>query len=253
MRSTLLLLFIVAAVIGLYRVGTDPYRTALPFEVEDLSPIEPQLAKLPPEDRELVVDYLKRSNGDVLPAQFADPDNPLTARTFAEAIALEKVHRERMKVEQARIAAFQAERDAQYQPLRDAVSARIVKREYLSHDEVYGTPAGGGYAKSAQQGGGDERMTVITYRFSNRSGRSIDAFRGAVQVPGSGLMPAASCVVERNEPFDAFDSHEVRCRTPKDANAEDRALMNAPLAEIPLVWNPYEVRFADGQVLKGPP
>ncbi len=143
MRSTILLILVLAAIVGLYRIGTDPYRTSLPMEVEDLSPIEPQLAKLPPEDRELVVDYLKRSNGDVLPEQFADPDDPLTARTFAEAIALEKTHREKMKVEQARMAAFRAERDAQFKSLRDIVTARIVNRQELTEAEIYGQPNGG--------------------------------------------------------------------------------------------------------------
>ena len=251
MRSTILLILFLAAVVGLYRVGTDPYRTALPLEVEDLSPIEPQLAKLPPEDRELVVDYLKRSNGDVLPAQFADPDDPLTARTFAEAIALEKKHREKMKVEQARIAAFRAERDAQFKPLRDIVSARIVHRERLSSEQVYGS-SGGGYAKSAAGPAGGERITVITYRFWNRGNRTITNLRGLAEVAGSGLMPAASCVVDSNEPLGPLDHRDVRCRTPRDANAADRALMERPLAEIPLGWYPREIRFDDGQVLKGP-
>jgi hypothetical protein len=250
MRSTLLLILVLAAVVGLYRVGTDPYRTSLPLEVEDLSPIEPQLAKLPPEDRELVVDYLRRSNGDVLPAQFADPDDPLTARTFAEAIALEKRHRERMKVEQARIAAFRAERDAQFKPLRDIVSARIVNREELTEAQIYGMSSGG-YAKSAT-GAEPPKITVITYRFWNRGNRTITSLRGLAEVAGSGLMPAASCVVDSNEPLGPLDHRDVRCRTPRDANAADRALMARPLAEIPLGWYPREIRFDDGQVLKGP-
>jgi hypothetical protein len=253
MRSTLLLIFVLASAFGIYRVASDPYRTALPLEVEDLSPIEPQLARLPPDDAELVRDYLARSNGDVLPAQFADPDNPLTARTFAQAIELEKAHREKMKLERARIAAFQAERDAQYQPLRAAVAVRLVKREALTLAEVYGTPSPAGAAKSALDPRAEERMTVLSYRFTNRSGRTIDAFRGVVQIAGSGLMPAASCVVDRTEPLDAGASHEIRCRTPPDANAEDVARVNAPIASIALAWQPYEVRFADGEVLKGPP
>jgi hypothetical protein len=252
MRSTILLVLFLTAAFGLYRIGTDPYRTSLPMEVEDLSPIAPQLAKLPPEDRELVTDYLKRSNGDVLPAQFADPDDPLTARTFAEAIALEKTHREKMKVEQARMAAFRAERDAQFKPLRDIVSARIVNREQLAYDQIYGGGSNGGFAKPAQGASGSELITVITYRFWNRGNRTITTLRGLAEVDGSGLMPAASCVVDSSEPLAALDHRDVRCRTPKDANAVDRALMARPLAEIPLGWYPREIRFDDGQVLKGP-
>lgn len=252
MRSTILLVLFLSAAFGLYRIGTDPYRTALPLDVADLSPIAPQLAKLPPEDRELVTDYLKRSNGDVLPAQFADPDDPLTARTFAEAITLEKTHREKMKVEQVRLAAFRAERESQYKPLRDIVSARIVNREHLTYDQIYGSASNSSYAKPAQGAAGSELITVITYRFWNRGDRTITALRGLAEVDGSGLMPAASCVVDSSEPLASLDHRDVRCRTPKDANAADRALMERPLAEIPLGWYPREIRFDDGRVLKGP-
>ena len=247
MRSTILLVLFLMALVGLYRIGTDPYRTSLPMEVEDLSPIAPQLAKLPPEDRDLVVDYLKRSNGDVLPAQFADPDDPLTARTFAEAIELEKRHRERMKVEQARLAAFRAERDAQFKPLRDIVSARIVDRQELTEAEIYGQPGAGQPLRDNAS-----RSTVITYRFWNRGNRTISTLRGSVEVAGSGLMPAASCWIDDSDPLGPLDHRDVRCRTPRDANAADRALMQRPLAEIPLDWYPREIRFDDGQVLKGP-
>lgn len=252
MRSTILLVLFFSAMFGLYRIGTDPYRTALPMEVEDLSPIAPQLAKLPAEDRELVVDYLKRSNGDVLPAQFADPDDPLTARTFAEAIALEKKHREKMKVEQARLATFRAERDAQFKPLRDIVTARIVNREFLTHEQIFGGQASGSAAKSAQGPADSEKLTVITYRFWNRGNRTITGLRGLVEVAGSGLMPAASCVIDSDDALASLDHRDLRCRTPRDANAADRALMQRPLGEIPLGWYPREIRFDDGRVLKGP-
>lgn len=250
MRSTILLVLFLMAMFGLYRIGTDPYRTTLPMDVDDLSPIAPQLAKLPPEDRELVTDYLKRSNGDVLPAQFADPDNPLTARTFAEAIALEKTHREKMKVEQARMAAFRAERDAQFKPLRDIVTARIVNRQELTEAEIYGQPSAGAIKQPLRDN--EQRSTVITYRFWNRGNRTINLLRGLVEVDGSGLMPAASCWIDDANPIGSLDHRDVRCRTPKDANAADRALMQRPIAEIPLGWYPREIRFADGQVLKGP-
>lgn len=251
MRSTLLLIFIVAAVIGLYRIGTDPYRTALPLEVEDLSPIAPQLAKLPPADRELVIDYLKRSNGDVLPAQFADPDNPLTARTFAEAIELEKTHREKMKLEQARVAAWRLERESQFQPLRDIVSARIVNREELPADQVYGGQTTA-FGKSASGGADRSAVTVLTYRLMNRGNRTITVLRGNLEVAGSGLMPAASCWIDDAERLPALEHRDLRCRTPADATAADRELIQRPLGQIPLEWYPKEIRFDDGQVLKGP-
>ena len=79
---------IVAALLialGVYGAVRKPYGTLLPLDVSDLSGIQPQLDRLDSEERELVLGYLKRSNGDVLPAAMADPDTPFTARTFGEA------------------------------------------------------------------------------------------------------------------------------------------------------------------------
>lgn len=158
-----------------------------------------------------MTDYLKRSNGDVLPAQFADPDNPLTARTFAEAIALEKQHRERMTIEQARMAAFRAERDAQFKPLRDIGILRlyIVNRQELTEAEIYGQPGGGAIKQPLRD---DLRSTVITYRFWNRGNRTINLLRGLVEVDGSGLMPAASCWIDDSSSIGSLDHRDVRCR-----------------------------------------
>lgn len=114
-----ILLLLCAAIYGLCAVGTDPYGTTLPMEVDDLSPIQPALDKLPLADREVVTDYLKHSNGDVLPAQFADPDAPLTARTFAQAIALEKDFRVKMAAQDEKAAAMRAVREPSMKPLRD--------------------------------------------------------------------------------------------------------------------------------------
>ena len=69
--------------------GQDPLRTALPFGTTDLSSVDVALQKLQADDRGLVEAYVKRSSGDVLTTKFADPDEPFTARTFAEAIALD--------------------------------------------------------------------------------------------------------------------------------------------------------------------
>jgi hypothetical protein len=101
----------------------DPLRTALPFGTTDLSSVQVQLRRLSPADRALVEAYVRRSHGDVLPAKFADPDQPFTARTLGEAIALEKAWDVRRDAKDAEAARRQAERDAAMAPLRDAVEA----------------------------------------------------------------------------------------------------------------------------------
>lgn len=252
MRDLIMFVLVCAVIYGLYAVGTDPYRTTLPMEVADLTPIQPALDKLPPEDRELVTDYLKRSNGDVLPEQFADPDAPLTARTFAQAIALQKDFRVTMAAQDKEAAARRAVREAAMQSLRDVVGVRLVKRELLTRAEIFAMPSATGSVKRANPGSpNDPLIQVMTYRVSNRSARTVAAFSGSVKIPGKGLMPAADCWIDERASLEALASREVRCgNTNRGANDEEREAVTRPMSEITLVWNPAEVTFADGSVLK---
>jgi len=120
-----------AAVVAVFLIIhlRDPHRTALPFGSTDLTPVKAQLDKLPDNERELVEEYVQRSHGDVLPLRFADPDNPLTARTFGEAIALERQWRDKQKVVQAGADARLSDRERELAPLRAVVSATVAKRD----------------------------------------------------------------------------------------------------------------------------
>lgn len=88
--NLLMKIALVALVVWGVMTWRDPYRTRLPLDVSNLSALQPQLDRLPEADKAYVLAYLGRSHGDVLPPAFADPDEPFTARTFAEAIALQK-------------------------------------------------------------------------------------------------------------------------------------------------------------------
>lgn len=76
----------------------DPYNTQLPYQFSDMHTVQEQLLKLDPADQALVTDYMRRSNGDRLPASIGDPDSPFTANTFKEAIRLEKEFKARYPV-----------------------------------------------------------------------------------------------------------------------------------------------------------
>jgi hypothetical protein len=252
MRTVLFLLFFLFAGYGLFMVANDPYRTALPMEVDDLSPIAPQLAKLPTEDRDLVLEYLKRSNGDVLPAQFADPDNPLTARTFREAIALQKVHRVKMVAERGRMQALEAKRDARLKPLRDALGLKLVKRELLSEAEIYATPQVDewGRAKPVVVPPDARKVPVLTYRLTNRSARAITGFKGSAEIPGD-FLPLMECWIDETRTLAPGEYHDARCGdVSKIPSAQQVAFVTLPAAQVVLRWYPAEVRFADGDVLK---
>ncbi|MEW5838941.1 MAG: hypothetical protein AB1717_08935 [Pseudomonadota bacterium] len=86
-------LIVVALVTAaLMTVRNDPYNTRLPWRFSDMHQVQKQLDRLPIKDQQRVISYMHRSNGDRLPAQFGDPDNPLTAETFKEAIKLEQAY-----------------------------------------------------------------------------------------------------------------------------------------------------------------
>src|SRR3954470_15241381 len=89
-RTTVNIVVLVGAALALYLWRGDPHHTKLPFGTTDLTSVEKDLRKLPVTERALVESYVKRSNGDVLSQQFADPEDALTARTFSEAIALQR-------------------------------------------------------------------------------------------------------------------------------------------------------------------
>jgi hypothetical protein len=72
-RNLVYALILIVSMFVVYRCGSDPRRTRLPFGTTDLSSVQDALSKLPPEERELVEDYVKRSRGDVMPAALGDP------------------------------------------------------------------------------------------------------------------------------------------------------------------------------------
>ncbi len=91
----------------------------------------------------------------------------------------------------------------------------------------------------------------MTYRLSNRSTRTLTAVSGTVEIPGKGQMSAAQCWIDQSEPLAALAPREVRCaNTNRGANAEEREMVTRPMSELTLFWNPAEVKFADGSVLK---
>jgi len=230
-----------------------PHSTALPLDVDDLTPIQADLDRLPPEERELVVGYLKRSNGDVLPAQFADPDEPFTARTFGQAIVLQREFLVKQALRDRDSAARAAQREATIKPLREVLSLRLVKRELLTGDEIYGIAPPPTSGPKVGRNARSDRYTiqVMTYRLTNRSDRDIATFSGSAEIPGEGLMPAAQCWIDEHDTLPAHATREVRCGQPnRPANDEERLAVTRPWSQIVLVWEPAEVHFSDGQVLK---
>lgn len=237
-RNLVLILAIAFLFFG-YRFTSDPHRTALPFGSTDLSSVQAELARLPGEERALVEAYVKRSNGDVLTAQFADPDDPLTARTFGEAIELQRAFVERMKVEDARMADLRAERDARLAPLRDIADARVVKAQIIGID---GAPVADGSGNF-----------VTRIRIQNRGNESIVALSGSLKARDRDeYLPLDLCWIElgSQQTLAAGASTEFDCgRGRGGATDQQRAYVDNPAGRFTVEWEPRHIKLASGREL----
>jgi hypothetical protein len=231
----------------------EPHNTHLPLDLKDLPRIQSQIDKLPPEERELLLGYLKRSNGDVLPAKFADPDSPFTARTIGEAIQLQREWLARDGARQVVADQRAAAREESMQPLRAVVDVRLVRRQILTHDEIYGLPQDttntrGEPVKHALN---DREALVITWRLRNLSPRTVAVAKGSVALHDAAGKKVAECWVDENNPLPGGETREFRCgNTRRGVSDEDRAFVTASAMDYTLVWEPQEVVFDDGTSLK---
>lgn len=231
--------------LGVYGAVRKPYGTLLPMDVADLSEIQPQLDRLGEEERDLVLGYLKRSNGDVLPPSMADPDAPFTARTFGEAITLQRRFLREQGVRDAQAAQRRVARDKVLEPLRDAVGVRLLKRELLTVAQALGRPD--------EPIARPERVLVVTYRLVNGAGRDIVAVKGAVEVRDAAGAKRSECWFDEKATLEAFSGIEVRCgNTMRTADPREREFAALPAQDLAVFWEPAEVVFADGARLSAP-
>jgi len=238
------------AALGIYGAVRKPYGTRLPLDVDDLSEIQPQLDRLDERERELVLGYLKRSNGDVLPASMADPDAPFTARTFGEAIELQERFLREQAQRDAENAQKRAERDRAFGPLREALELRLSRRELLTQDEALGIPNASTGTKRADDG---SRVLVVTYQLVNLTSRDIVSAKGAVDLFDADGKRRAHCWIEQTDKIEPFARADVRCgNAMRNADADDRAFAALPVEKLTLLWEPELVAFADGSQLTAP-
>ena len=240
---------VVVALLG-YAIhrSRDPLRTALPFGTTDLSSVEFALEKLQPGDRELVEAYVKRSNGDVLTVKFADPDEPFTARTFADAIALEKAWTVKRGEQEDAATSRQADRDAAMEPLRDAIEATVTHAEILSPRRLAESADPDASVKHALPSD-DATVFAVTVSLHNAAGKTIVGVQGALEAShGDTALPLPLCWVNvgARQPIEADGRIEIRCGNPaRQASAEARAFI-ADSSGYAVTWAPKSVLFADG-------
>lgn len=241
-------MFAFLLVANLGACSRNPLGTQLPLKLADIPLVQSQLDKLPSDERALVLAYLARSKDDVLPAKFADPDSPFTARTFAEAIKLQREFNVRQSAENLKAAEYQEARDDALEPLRKAVSIELMNREILTADQVSGREPSSGQAINGQA------TLVTTYRLVNRSGNAISKLSGSVTIrtesdPQS-LMGAARCYIDYWQPIPVGESVEIRCgNANQGAGSADKEFVALPQSALILTWEPKSITYGDGRVL----
>jgi hypothetical protein len=250
-RATVTIVILIGAAIALYSGHNDPHRTKLPFATTDLSSVQKALDRLPPTERALVEAYVKRSNGDVLPKQFADPDDPLTARTFAEAIDLQRKWEAKSKVDEARVAKLREEREARMAPLRAAVHASVLKAEILSRNEFQARRDPTFYQRAYRVD--KSPAFLVTIRVRNLSEQSIVGLRGSLDAQDAqAYLPMDLCYFDLKEeqsiPSGGFldllcgNDYQTASQQQQDFVANDAGRFN-------VAWKPQYVKFADGHEL----
>jgi hypothetical protein len=245
LRNVLYALILLAFMTAVYRCGSDPRRMRLPFGSTDLSGVEAKLAKLPPDERELVEHYVKRTNGDYLPASIGDPDGPITARTFGEAIELERDFRKKTQAQDAVASARRTERDARLAPLRALVRAEIAKAEILTHAQWLQRRTPG-----TTQTPEATELFVIAIRLHNLGDRSVVALRGALKARDAReYLPLDLCWIDTgaDETIPPNSTFEVVCNGRPGVTDQQRAFAAGAPGRFEVEWTPKYIRLADGR------
>ena len=234
--------------IFIVRCARDPLRTALPFGTTDLSSVQIQLNRLPEVDRARVEAYVKRSNGDVLLPSMADPDQPFTARSFGEAVELEKKWEVKRAEQEAVAASHAAERDAAMAPLRAVVDATVRKTEILSARDLAGAPAPVDGPKRALPSN-EANVFVVTVSIHNLGARDIVGLKGSLDArKRDAYLPLDLYWIDIGErdKVEAASRTEIRCANrARSVDADQRAFMEGGGRTFDVVWNPKTVVFAD--------
>lgn len=234
------------------RCSRDPLRTALPFGSTDLSAVDAQLARLEAEDRARVEAYVKRSNGDYLPAGMGDPDMPFTARTFAEAIELEKQWEARMAQEAVAQQGRDAERERALAPLRQIVSADIVRAAIEPGSGAAHAPGSAAKRVASPDRGSPERMR-LSLRIRNRSAEDVVQLAGTLRARDRDQPLSLSlCYFEisAQQPLKAHEVREFDCLQQRAISEQERAFVAGAPGRFTVEWLPRELTLAGGRRLQ---
>lgn len=249
--TSLLVLVGVALII---RWGLSPGRTRLP-DGTDLGGVEAQLQRLDADEQALVRAYVVRSKGQYWPKMFDEEEEPpLNARTFGEAIRLQRRFLARQEEFRAEQRTRDAARAATLAPLRAVLRLELVHRELADFGGLYGHPTAPRAASEPPRPHEDLRA-LTRWRVRNVSTRAVAAFAGSASVYGEGpgidhpTLPLDSCYIEHDASLPPGASVDVGCGRGNHGLARDRAYLALPLSALKIDWMPRRIRFPGGDEL----
>lgn len=254
LRRISLYLLVAVTVALVFRWGLSPLRTQLPRGTMELSSVEAKFQRLTVEEQALVRGYLQRSKGEYFPAGSADPDAPpLTARTFGDAITLQRRFLANLDVTRGEVRAREAQRDAQLAPLRAVLQLEMVDRRMTAVTGPFG--AARRDSRGAEPALPNEHLEAITrFRVRNVSGRVVQSFAGAAgayQHDSDALTPRrlSGCYIDEARPLAPGATLDVGCGN-LGPDVDGNAYLAMPDTAIRLDWMPRRIAFADGTELK---
>ncbi|GAB6141957.1 hypothetical protein JCM14076_26860 [Methylosoma difficile] len=238
-------ILIVLVALSIYKL--DPYNAKLPSTSPDLSSVEDQLARLSTEDRKQVEAYAKRSNGQFLPPNMADPDAPFTARTFGEAIKLEQEWQKKMVADQAKTDALKAQRQARLDPLLNTLNINLIKADIVGKDEYAALYYHQPYQETATS---DKTPVFVVYLLlQNLSDETISEFTGSIHANDKeSPLPMNICWLEHKEELSPNSEKEIVCGSTR-ISAEQQAFLTDNGERFEVVWEPHHIKLASGREL----
>ncbi len=236
-----------------------PYATDLPIGTTDLNSVASELNRLSDEDRALVKAYVVRSGGHV-PGAIREVGTDFTAKTFGEAIEIEKKLDADDAKNQKIAQAFQAEREKKLAPLKEIIDLKLLKREIVNRAYIgpirYILPGETSASKVASIKD-SENALLTTYQLQNKSSKTISNLEITIEIlkakrSANELGILAECFIQNlGTPLAAYEVREIECSNlGHSASETDHQYVTMPIQDLELKWEPRFIQFEDGKIIK---
>jgi hypothetical protein len=179
----------------------------------------------------------------------ADPDAPFTARTFGEAIELERRWKVKFAEMNARAEKLKVQRQARLAPLKALVDASVVEAKVLSRNEYQAIKDPTFYQRQYNV---DKSPAFITkIRVRNLSGERVVAMKGWLRAnDAKAELPMDLCWIDLQQELAPGENLEFHCgHDHRQASAQDQAFADNVSDRFEVVWEPRYVKLADGREL----